>query len=162
MTIQLPDFLSAIEVNIQLANCSAIRLLLAIRLPDNRMPTVFSFFKCDAIFPGGTPGPAQLWRLGWLASTKPQISDAWNWMSSLQVPFHQSHYDFICHQCLVFHTEVFWVARYCFSGLNSYISVSHFPKCTQLRGITTEFPFVYTIVKCQCKLVSLSFMSPVS
>ena len=100
MTIQLPDFLSAIEVNIQLANCSAIRLLLAIRLPDNRMPTVFSFFKCDAIFPGGTPGPAQLWRLGWLASTKPQISDAWNWMSSLQVPCHFINIIMILHLSL--------------------------------------------------------------
>ena len=41
--IQLPDFLSVIQVTIQLLDHSAIGLLLAIQLPDvsdNRMPAV--------------------------------------------------------------------------------------------------------------------------
>ena len=43
LTIQLPDFLSVIQVTIQLTDHSAIGLILTIQLPDmsdNRMPTV--------------------------------------------------------------------------------------------------------------------------
>ena len=41
---------------------------------------------------------------------------------------------------------LFWVARYCFSELKWDISVTLFPKRTQLKGITKQFPLVYTIV----------------
>ena len=44
---------------------------------------------------------------------------------------------------------LFWVARYCSSGLRWDILVTQFPKCTPLRGMVNQFPFVYTIAKCQ-------------
>ena len=62
-TIQLPDFLSVIQVTIQLLDHSAIGQLLAIQLPDmsdNRMPTVYQistkticlieYLSVDALF----------------------------------------------------------------------------------------------------------------
>ena len=51
-------------------------------------------------------------------------------------------------ECLV-NSTLLWAARYCFSGLDWCISVTQFLKCTRLRGITNQFPYVYTIAKCQ-------------
>ena len=33
------------------------------------------------------------------------------------------------------------------------------PKCQRPKGITNQFPFEYIVVKCQYKLLSLSFVS---
>ena len=44
---------------------------------------------------------------------------------------------------------MFWVVRYCFSGLELDISVTQFPKFLWREGITNQFSFVYTFAKCQ-------------
>ena len=58
----------------------------------------------------------------------------------------------------IFDRHLFWVVGFCFSGIELDISVTQLPKYLRLRGITNQFPFVYTIAKCQYKLLSLSFI----
>ena len=49
--------------------------------------------------------------------------------------------------------------RAIFSGLELDILVTQSQKCLLLKGISNQFPLKYTVVKCQYKLLSLSFIA---